>query len=294
MRLSGLIRPSTLVMNSFFFICSCSPQQTFGTPNTVPEPKRDVLTKNTSANGWAPTRSRSNGRYVIRDSSEISISNDTLHSSLIQTITILAMTVATMGDSFTLDAKVESLSTLPVTNSQIVKNSTALFSPLEFYGVYQKSGQLSTLTQSSATGCLGGLDPVAARIQEVSITNPAKRIRVGDKWTDTVSVTTCRGRTPLFQQTIRDYELLELLNSQGREFAKIRRTGATTLTSPPRESKNEMNASGSGTSSAMLLIERGSSSLISSDGKSYSTLTVNTSRGSYPFTQNVITHIELK
>jgi hypothetical protein len=290
MQARSLLRFSISLLGSIVSIAGCSTPKT-AQPSSQPQAQKSSSVT-ASSDDWSPTQIESVQRYLVKDSATISIKDDSSRTSSIQTRISYLLTYSTKADSFLLATKVESLTTnshdFGVSSSRVRTdtNMTQLS-----HTTISINGHIGTITQQLPSQCPGGIDPFAARIFELTISYPKNRIRVGDEWTDTISTTTCRGKTAVFQQSERHYKLLEL-SSSAPASAKIQRDVRTTFTGTAGESSSHPTATGSGTSSATIYTDLITGSISRSVTHAQSTLTITTPRGTYPFTQNVITEIE--
>lgn len=241
---------------------------------------------------WMPRMSDGVIQYTIEDSSTISMNNDSLHASRLQSRAVYRLSFSSHADTFAVGVKIDSFMTTQHSSSMKSREDTT--HKQNFQAKMLSTGHLLEITGIETSSCITGVDPLGSRILELMVAYPKRAVRVGDKWVDTVSTTTCRGKTPLMQQNVRQYELLELQNSATDGEVKVRREVTTTLTTSSSGAKDHFSASGSGSSSATLYLDRLTGILVRSEGNSQSTLTVNTSRGSYPFSQRITTSIERK
>ena len=259
------------------------------TPTTpVSASHRDsVLISGTS--GWAPRLLPGKWQYLIHDSSTISMTNDTTgHTEPIESTAIYVLSIADSENVLILTSRVDSLSV----NSRLPTRKTEETSePLELHGVLSRQGHFITTDAVAPTTCTGTSVSPSSRLQELLITLPIGAIRVGDKWSDSSSTTICHGKIPLTQMLVRNYELMESSTCQPGT-AQVRRMVSNSLTSPLAESNNHLSASGFGTATSVLCLNANTGVLLESNGESHLELTVTTSRGKFPFTQNTTTHIE--
>jgi len=238
---------------------------------------------------WAPEVSAGTWHYLIRDSSVVSINNDTTaRVEPIESTTIYTMSVADSDNSLLFTGHVDSL----LVNSRLSSKSAGDTSKsTELRALISRQGRLMRISQIAAPSCARGGSSPSLRVSELLTVLPNHPIRVGDKWSDTSSTTTCHGKIPLTQTAVRDYELLDLSSCE-RNGARVRRVVSETLSGSSPEITSQLSASGSGTASATLCLERNTGVLLASDGESRLDLTVTTIRGVFPFTQKTSTHIE--
>lgn len=263
--------------------------------NRMPEPvskpgaSRETVEASTQ-DSWLPTQVAGTIRYLIQDTASISISGDSTHTVPIQSSTLYSITLTSSNDSFVLTGRTESRSTNAHEHTSKSVADTATL--LEFHAAVSRSGRVASLAGNNASTCGEGVDPVVTRIFELAVFYPARRLKVGDRWADTISVTTCRGKTSLVQKTIRQYELVQFETWRGHDTAKIQRSSSSVFTGASIDSKNHLSTSGSGSSETTIHTDRFTGSLLESDSQSHSMLSISTTRGTYPFSQTIATHVE--
>ena len=274
----------TIALNS----CSASHVTQPGFPTSPPrEPVKPSL-----QDEWVPKQAPGTRQYLIEDSATIFIGNDSTHTSLLQTATWYSLSLIALADSFSFTTKIDSMSTS--SHTSLTKNGVDSSSSRTIHATFSSNGEMSALIGEAPSSCQRGVDATAMRVFELTQNYPKKSIRVGDRWADTVSGTSCRGRIPLYQQSIHEYQLLELINWKDHDVAKIQRNVSTVITGTSFESQNHLTVTGSGVGSMIFYADRITGFLHESDSHSKSRLTINTSRGSYSFTQTITTHIEIR
>lgn len=292
MRQLTLIQLIGLATFSIFTLEACATAHTSGTATPPVAAQRDTVAVKLKSNSWTPQVTVGTYRYLIHDSSTISISNDTSSGFLpIESTTIYSLLLIDTGDSLTVISHLESLAMI---TRLPVKSTDDIGNVLESRTTISKQGQLAPIVQQSSTACTALTASVSSRISELIVSFPTARFQVGDKWTDTTSTISCHGRIPLRQQAIQEYEILDLALCAERNAVKVRRIVSDTFSGVSAESHNHLSTSGSGTSASILCLQRESGALIESNGQSRVDLTVVTIRGTFPFTQNMITQIELQ
>jgi hypothetical protein len=285
------IQPFIPVIRCILVLYGCSPAHTSKTQKGIDQQPVLVAEKVSTIDTWAPKMVSGTSRYLVIDSSTISTNGDSSHSSSIATTAIYNLTLATVADSLSLSVRVESLTT----NSQvqIAKHSLHTDSIENFRATVSSNGRFSPITGVLRSLCVVGVNPVATRIWELTINYPHQQLKVGDEWTDTISTTSCRGKMTLQQQNIYRYKIIDFSLQKGSDLAQIQRAVSTTFHSISTNSGNELTTTGTGSSSSVLYINRKTAMLVQSSEHSQVALTVNTTRGSYPFTQNTSTQIAL-
>jgi hypothetical protein len=287
-----LMQRTALSIMAILAVASCSTSHVPTPPRSSIPSRTDTLPTDSHSSNWTPRFTTGTRHYLIRDSSIISISNDTTARPVpIESTMIYSISVMNAGDSFMLTSHIDSLK---VSSHSRAKSNVDAGTVSDFHTTVSKQGQLSTILDQATTNCIGGIASASARIGELIASFPGTALKVGDRWTDTTSITSCHGKIPLVQQATREYELLDLSSCLQRDAVKVRRTVSDTFTGASAESNNHLSASGSGTASAILCLQRDTGALIESNGESRSDLIIVTTRGTFPFTQNVNTHIELQ
>jgi hypothetical protein len=241
---------------------------------------------------WIPRVTAGSRSYSISDSSTISINDDTTSRVLpIETIVHYSLTISPLGDSFSISGRVDSSKI----NSQIkarakVGDSTSVET---FYGVLTKQDKLNVVPGQQILSCSSSSNAMLSRVYELIIPYSTNTLRVGDKWSDTVSTTSCHGKTPLTQQIVREFEVGEFTTWQDRSAVKIQRSSISTFTGASSDANNHLEATGSGSSTATLFIDRNTSILLESRAQTKSMIKILSSRGQFPFTQMTSTHISI-
>lgn len=284
-----------LALSAFFYssIFACttghpsrpSTSPTRAQPNTAPIEMRNK--------SWTPELIAGEFRYLIHDSSTVSINNDTTTSvTPIESIMIYSITTTDSNNTLVLTGHVDSLHV----NSNLstrAKPDTA--TTINLHMVTSKQGQLLSSPTEFAQNCSAINSPGLSRISELLIPLPVHATKVDNKWTDTLSIITCHGKIPLRHTMRREYELLDLSSScQQPSGVQVRRIVTDTLTGSSTEANNHITANGFGTATSILCLEQKTGMLLTGDQQSHLELTVTTTRGVFPFTQNSNTHIALR
>jgi hypothetical protein len=292
MRVTILAQRFIPVIECILAFSSCSPKHTINPQATKGQQSVRVPMKTEIIDGWAPRLTPEIKRYSIADTSIISLNNDSAHSSSIQTTAIYDIALTALDDSFLLTARVESLTT----NSRIQEAhvSGKIDSLEQFHATISSTGRSSLIIGSLPSVCAGGINPVATRILELTLNYPQRHLKIGDKWSDTVAIISCRGKTPLLQQNIYQYELTDFTKSTQLSLAKIQRTVTTTFHGVSTDLRNQLIVHGSGFNSSTLYVDQKNGMLVESTEHSQLLLLLTTTRGTYPFTQNIFTHITVQ
>jgi hypothetical protein len=291
MRIRSLIRNFATIASVLVLIQACSTSHSTVSSNVPQTTHTDSTIAESGGTSWAPQIAAGRWRYLIRDSSTVSINNDTTaRVEPIESTTIYSMSIVDSNNSLTLSGHVDSL----LVNSRLPNKSTDdTTKSSDFHTIISRQGQLTKVSEPTSATCTGAAVSPSARIIELLTVFPAHAIRAGDKWADTISTITCHGKVPLAQTVVREYELLDLTSCQ-RGGAKVQRVVSSTFNGTSAESVNHLSAGGSGTSTSLLCIDRNTGALLESDGESRLDLTVTTIRGVFPFTQKTNTHIEVR
>lgn len=288
MRTSGLKHVLCLGVTVASALSACTPKHS-QQPSPTPEPPHRPVSI-AEADSWSPKIMAGSQRFLIRDSSTVSISNDTTTQALpIESTMIYSIVITPSTDSFVLVGRVDSLtinSRLPTKRTSVDTGRAG-----EFRGTLIPHGQIQAVGQPQTTSCSSSSNSALTRIYELIVPFPKDKIRIGDKWSDTVSATTCHGKTPLTQQLIREFEVTGFNARQQQKLVMIQRKVFITFTGATTDTNTHLSASGSGSGEATLIVDQNSAELLQSDGRTQSTLTVTTSRGTFPFTQTTSTHI---
>ena len=278
-----------LALSSMSLLGACSshhPAVSAPTPSTS---IRDSVAPHMRVNSWSPRVTSGRWHYIIQDSSIVSISNDTSARAMpIKSRTVYSVSILDSSNVFLVDAQVDSF----YINTNPRKNNTDTTKTAGFHSRIGADGKVAGVLVSTPISCSDATNSSVGRLGEVRVVVPRVAAKAGDKWADTSSTTICHGRIPLLHHAVREYELVDLLSCQPGNGVKVRRVVTDSFTSST-ESSNHLSASGSGSGTSVLCLQRDSGMVITSDGQSRLDLTVTTSRGTFPFTQNTSTHIEL-
>jgi hypothetical protein len=288
MRLFGDAFILTFSMITLLEACSATHSSTSSIP-PVPV-RKDSSSSGPRINTWTPQTRAGQWRYLIRDSSMISINNDTTaRVEPIESTMIYTLKLTDSNNVIVLSGHSDSL----ILSSRLSNKHAADTTGTEFHGLVSKQGHFTLVPGSAPLTCTGSSSLALSRIDELLVAWPNHPINVGDKWSDTSSTTTCRGKIPLQQTAVRNYELLDVTSCQ-HGAVKIQRLVIGTLSGVSTESNNHLSATGSGTATSILCLERTTGKLLEGNGHSELQLTVTTTRGVFPFTQRTTTHIEAR
>jgi hypothetical protein len=294
----ALTRKTTVMQKLLAIIVSiltleaCSTGHTSVKPSSNTLPRRDSTLSDLKLDSWNPHHTSGTYHYLIIDSSTVSLSNDTTsHVVPIESRMIYSLSLSERGELFDITAHVDSLS---ITSQLPGKNTHDTSQTSNFHTSISRQGHSTIFLQPEKIACTATTASASSRLDELIVSLPPISLKTGDKWTDTVSSISCHGKIPLIQQAVRDYELLDISSCLQQDAVKVRRTISETFTGSSAEDKNHLSASGSGTATATLCLQRKSGTILKSDADSRLDLVVITTRGSFPFTQNVHTHVEIR
>jgi hypothetical protein len=292
MKKSLWMEKSMLATIALLALSACSTGHVPATPPSPPTSRADTVESHPELSSWSPRITAGTRRYLILDSSTVSISNDTTSRVVpIKSTILYSLSVTSVGDSFALTSRIDSVA---ISTQLHVKGSSDTGRVSEFHVMISNRGRLTIKPEQGTVTCTGASISAVSRISELIISFPTSRLKTGDKWTDTASTISCHGKIPLIQHATREYELVDLSSCLQRSAVKVRRTVFDTFTGSSTESNNHLSANGSGTSTSVLCLQRDTGALLESNTQSRSDLTVVTTRGTFPFIQNTNTHIELR
>jgi hypothetical protein len=261
-------------------------------PNAPPAPAHEARAV-TEIESWSPRLTSSSHQYFLRDSSVISINNDTSKQPLpIETTMIYSVIISPSGDSYSVTGKVDS-STIN-SRLQMTGISSDTTSINIFHGILSRRGELQLSSGEQPTNCSSSSNAATTRIYELILPYLTDKIKIGDKWSDTLSITSCHGRTPLTQRMVREFEVTKFTTWHQQSVVEVRRLTSITFTGTSSETNTHLSANGSGSGEATLVIDRNTAALLESVSHTKSMLTIVTSRGAFPFTQTTSTYITTK
>ena len=231
-----LVQTVVLAIPTLVLVGACSTSR----PTTRNSPPATVASdslhpsKSPNNNSWSPHIKEGQWRYVIQDSSTISINNDTTaHVEPVESTMIYTMVLTDSVHSLTFSGHIDSL----LINSHLAKKSRSDTSEAsEVHGFVSRQGQFTQIAKM-VTACTNGSAASVSRISELLIMLPSHSLNPGDRWSDTSSTTTCHGKIPLKQIALRNYELLDL-SSCPHGGVKVRRSVSDSLTGSSVEGNN--------------------------------------------------------
>lgn len=263
-------------------MCSPTPR---ATPTPSPIKARAALTPVPLS--WHPSRRASSLRYMLRDSSVLSISSDTTTKQIpFITTASLQLVISTAGDSFTFSGRADSVLLL----SELQKTAVA-DTALHIIGIVSRRGAITQIQSTSNSHCKIGLEPLAARISELLVKLP-ESISINSRWTDSSTTVICQGKTPLQQIAVRSYHLSADTTWGGHPALRIESSTVLTISALESDSINHVSATGSGSTTGILLLDPSTGALLESSSRGNVSLTISTGRGMFPFQQLSSTRIQ--
>jgi hypothetical protein len=160
-----------------------------------------------------------------------------------------------------------------------------------FRGALAADGRVTALASDAMTPCQDAVDPLSAAATSLFIALP-DGISPNERWRDTVSTTTCRGRMPLVTTAMRQYEAIGDTVWQGREALLVTRRDSLVIRSRADTAANttiasdtteKMDASGSGRGDFILYVDPRSGVLLEARGTTHTEILVTKSNSRFPF-----------
>lgn len=273
---------SLAVLISLLGACSPSPHVT-----PTPSPAAAKTAPTPAPHSWHPSRQATALRYMLRDSSTLSVSSDTSTKQIpFITTAFLQLVVSAAGDSFTFSGTSESTLVQSEFQKTMPENAT-----LRIYGTLSQDGAVTQVQSSGSSLCKIGVEPGAARLSELLIRIPAT-VSIGTEWTDSSSITICHGRTPLRQTAIRFFRLMTDTTWGVHPALRVDVSTQLTISGIDADSADRMSATGTGSSTSILLLDANTGALLQSSTYGKAVLTISTGRGTFPFQQTSFTRIE--
>jgi hypothetical protein len=166
-----------------------------------------------------------------------------------------------------------------------------------FQGALAANGPLAALSSNATIPCQNATDPLSAAAAGLFIAFP-RGIAPNQRWSDTVSTVTCRGRMPLEATAIRQYTAITDTVWEGRAALRLARHDSLIIRNRPDSSTNSagtpdstaapdstevMDAAGSGTADFTLYVDPRSGVLLHAAGTSHTEILVTTGGSRFPF-----------
>ncbi len=153
-------------------------------------------------------------------------------------------------------------------------------------------GHVLSLSSNATTSCTNATDPLSAAAALFFVALP-EGISPAERWTDSVTTTTCRGRTPLVTTVMRHYKAITDTVWRGRPALLIARIDSLTIRSradsttdsvgASHDSTDMMAATGSGRGEFTLYIDPRTGVLLEATGTNRTDILVTTASSRFPF-----------
>ena len=174
-----------------------------------------------------------------------------------------------------------------------VKDSVAPAAPMAFTTIVDAWGTILTIGGPPRTEC-GSADPLLAAARDLLVPVPDELV-VGARWSDTATVSICRGGVLLTSGAVHDYEVLgSRRDTDGMPLMRLARTTAFTMAGTRTTEHRQIIAlTGQGESRALLELDLRAGVVRSATREGTSDVTVTYGRTSTPFTQRVVQRVTL-
>lgn len=260
-------------------------------PNPIPEIKT-ALPSISKTDGWLPQQRSIIQRYLLFDSSTVEVSNDSTAKVIPVVSTVFySITINSSGGRDILGTITSVLDSSKINSSIPRRNFDDSTHHQNFNASLTRTNQIVGPESKASPSCSGNNTLIATRLFELIPSYPQHAVKAGDKWSDTVRSISYHGKILMKQQVFRQYELLDFTQWEGRDVVKISQHLTMIFTTLAKETNNSLSAAGAGSSAAILYLARENGLLLNSDSHSHSELIITTSRGTFPFIQNTVTHI---
>lgn len=262
---------------------ACSP-----TLHTTPtrSPTKSSIAPQPERASWQLSHRAATLHYVVHDSSVLSISTDTIAKEIpFITTAFLQLVTSALGDSFQFNARIDSSSV----RSEL-QTKSSVDTSLQVSGIISHQGGIIQLHPTGISSCKVGIEPVFGRIAELFIRMPP-RIIIGSQWTDTSTAPICYGKTSLRQTSIRSYRLIADTTWQGDSALKVDRSTILSVSGLEADSSKHISATGIGSSTATLFLDRVTGEVLETLTRGIVTLTITSGRGTFPFRQISYTEV---
>jgi hypothetical protein len=241
---------------------------------------------------WTPQLSAGRWRYQLHDEAFVALARDTAGQRVpVRSSATYTLALEQTGDSLSLLGAIDTFAV--VTDSRMAQPPRQ-GGHLRFTGVLSAHGRVGAFRGGAVTSCSAGVDPLIAHAQELFVQLPPT-ITPGTRWQDTVETTTCRGDMPVTATTVRSFRAVEPASWNQLSAIRVEQSSATTIrgNGTTSEAARSMSVAGQGSGSGTLLLHPTTGMVLSARLTSHTSLDVTTARGSFPFTQDLTTTIEL-
>lgn len=234
-------------------------------------------------------------RYELVSESEVRQPSDS--SAVAATVRTRALVILRLdslsGDSLSVELTLDSVSAerdslIPAADSVAPASSP-------FAAIVDRQGLPLAGTEAEVRECV---EPDASDLLAVArdlLVRVPRELRVGATWSDTSTVTICRGGVPVTSGVVRTYEVLDPRRAEdGTPLVRIARTTSFSLAGSRTTEYGQVIAlSGSGESRATLELDAGAGIVRSATREGTSAVTVTYGRSTMPFEQRVVQSVRL-
>jgi hypothetical protein len=234
-------------------------------------------------------------RYELVSESEVRQPSDS--SAVAATVRTRALVILRLdslsGDSLSVELTLDSVSAerdslIPAADSVAPASSP-------FAAIVDRQGLPLAGTEAEVRECA---EPDASDLLAVArdlLVRVPRELRVGATWSDTSTVTICRGGVPVTSGVVRTYEVLDPRRAEdGTPLVRIARTTSFSLAGSRTTEYGQVIAlSGSGESRATLELDAGAGIVRSATREGTSAVTVTYGRSTMPFEQRVVQSVRL-
>lgn len=235
-------------------------------------------------------------RYQIVTESEIRQRDDSAsRNARIRTETVATLLIAPLAaDSLHVDLTIDSV--LAERDSLIPAPATAdsmATAPVRFTAVIDARGLRLDQPPASGGPCTGD-EALLGAARDLVFAVP-EELNVGARWSDTSTVTLCRGGVPVTTGVVRDYEVTGAHRDvDGVPVVRLARRTTFSFAGTQTTTYGQVVAlTGSGQSQALLDLDPAAGIVRALTGEGTSEVTVTYGRTSTPFTQNVVQRVTL-
>jgi hypothetical protein len=236
-------------------------------------------------------------RYEVATESEIRQSSDSVAAEArVRTGALLTLRFEQLGgDSLRVAVSVDSVwahrdSLVPAPDSAVFGEVQL---PLVFTTITDARGVVQVEAGSPRTECAAG-EALLAVVGDLLVPVPGELV-VGASWSDTATVSICRGGVPVTTGVVRHYEVLgSRRDTDGTPLMRIARTTTFSMAGTETTEHRQIIAlTGRGESRTLLELDLRGGVVRSASREGTSDVTVTYGRSSTPFTQRVVQRVRL-